>query len=39
MDDRAFFIYGFAKNVRVNIKENELKALKLHAKTLLPIAV
>jgi len=30
----AFFIYGFAKNARVNINEQELKALKLYAKDL-----
>lgn len=33
--NKAFFVYGFAKNVRANIKEDELKALKLYAKTLL----
>lgn len=32
--DKAFFIYGFAKNVKANIKANELKALKLYATTL-----
>lgn len=39
-DDKAFFIYGFAKNERVNISDDELKALKLLAKTLLnyPVA-
>jgi hypothetical protein len=35
VDDRAFFIYGFAKNVRANIKENEGKALKIYAEELL----
>lgn len=33
-DDKAFFIYGFAKNKRDNIKGTELKALKLLAKEL-----
>ena len=33
--ERAFFVFGFAKNVRANIDANELKALKLMAKTLL----
>ncbi|MEX0943326.1 MAG: type II toxin-antitoxin system RelE/ParE family toxin [Pseudomonadales bacterium] len=33
--DKAFFIYGFAKNVRANIRDDELKALKLYAATLL----
>ncbi|MGI0483466.1 type II toxin-antitoxin system RelE/ParE family toxin [Geminocystis sp. CENA526] len=27
-DDRAFFVYGFAKNQKANINEKELKALK-----------
>lgn len=34
VDDKAFFVYGFAKNARSNIKDEELKALKLYAKTL-----
>jgi hypothetical protein len=34
-DDKAFFVYGFAKNERENINDNELKALKLLAKQLL----
>jgi hypothetical protein len=33
--DKAFFVYGFAKNERVNISDKELKALKLLAKELL----
>ena len=33
--DRAFFVYGFAKNKRANIQDNELKALKKYAETLL----
>ncbi|WP_189536733.1 type II toxin-antitoxin system RelE/ParE family toxin [Paludibacterium paludis] len=33
--DRAFFVYGFAKNERDNIDDKELKALKLLASTLL----
>lgn len=32
---RAFFIYGFAKNVKDNIKADELKALKASADTFL----
>lgn len=34
VDDKAFFVYGFAKNARANIKDDELKALKLYARTL-----
>ena len=34
VEDKAFFIYGFAKNKRVNIKDDELKALKELAKEL-----
>lgn len=34
-DDKAFFIYGFAKNVRANITDKEFKALKLYAACLL----
>jgi len=34
-DDKAFFIYGFKKNERANIKPDELNALKLYAKQLL----
>jgi len=33
--DKAFFMYGFAKNARANIGDDELKALKLLAKELL----
>lgn len=33
--DKAFFIYGFAKNARANISDKELKALKLLAMELL----
>jgi hypothetical protein len=33
--DKAFFIYGFAKNERGNVNEKELQALKLLAKELL----
>lgn len=33
--DRAFFIFGFAKNERANVSKDELKALKLLAKELL----
>lgn len=28
VEDRAFFVYGFAKNARSNIKPDELKVLK-----------
>jgi hypothetical protein len=34
-EDKAFFIYGFAKNERANISEKELTALKLLASELL----
>jgi hypothetical protein len=33
--DRAFFIYGFAKNARANISAKELEALKAYAAVLL----
>lgn len=33
--DKAFFVYGFAKNARANITVTELKALKLLARDLL----
>jgi len=33
--EKAFFVYGFAKNERANISDKELKALKLLAKELL----
>lgn len=33
--DRAFFVYGFAKNAKANIKEDELKGLKMYAGVLL----
>lgn len=33
--EKAFFVYGFAKNERANISDRELKALKLLAKELL----
>jgi hypothetical protein len=33
--DKAFFIYGFAKNERANIGVKELKALKLLAREVL----
>lgn len=32
--DRAFFVYGFAKNAKANIQENELKALRAYAAQL-----
>jgi len=34
-EGRTFFIYGFAKNQKANVKKNELKALKLLASHLL----
>jgi len=33
--DKAFFIYGFAKNERANVSDKELRALKMLAKELL----
>lgn len=33
--NKAFFVYGFSKNVRANISDVELKALKRLAKELL----
>ena len=36
--DKAFFIYGFAKNERANISSKDLQALKLLAKELLNYA-
>ena len=33
--NKAFFVYGFAKNERANISDKELKALKLLAAELL----
>ncbi len=35
VEDKAFFMYGFAKNQRENIKDDELKALKTMAEELL----
>ena len=35
VEDKAFFMYGFAKNMRDNIKDSELKALKTMACELL----
>lgn len=35
VDDKTFFIYGFAKNARPNIKDDEEKALKKYAAELL----
>lgn len=35
VEDKAFFVYGFAKNARANISDKELKALKLYADVLL----
>ena len=36
--DKAFFIYGFAKNERANVNDKELRALKLLATELLNYA-
>ena len=33
--DKAFFIYGFSKNVRGNIRKNELKGFQALAKVML----
>jgi len=33
--DKAFFVYGFAKNARANVSTDELKALKRLAKELM----
>jgi hypothetical protein len=33
--EKAFFIYGFAKNARANIKADEAKALKKYATVLM----
>jgi hypothetical protein len=35
VDDKSFFMFGFAKNQQDNIDKKELKALKLMAKDLL----
>ena len=35
--ERAFFVYGFAKNERANISAEELKAFKLLAQEMLPL--
>jgi hypothetical protein len=35
VEDKAFFVYGFAKNVRANIRPDELKGLKLLAAQML----
>ena len=35
VNDKTFFLYGFAKNSRANISDKELKALKLLATELL----
>lgn len=34
-EDRAFFVYGFAKNERENIDDNELEALRVIAADML----
>jgi len=35
VEDKAFFMYGFAKNARANVSDKELKALRLLAEQLL----
>jgi len=35
IEDKAFFVYGFAKNTRANISNDELKAFKKMANELL----
>ena len=37
-DDKAFFVYGFAKSDRANISKQELQAFKLAAKELLALS-
>jgi len=39
IEGKAFFIYGFAKNARANIKDDELKGLKAYAGFLLGYSV
>ena len=34
-EDRAFFVYGFAKNDKANITQHEKKTLKAYANTVL----
>jgi len=34
-EERAFYLYGFAKNKRANVSDDELKALKFLATELL----
>jgi hypothetical protein len=37
-EDKAFFVYGFAKNAQDNISKGELKAFKRAAKELLALS-
>lgn len=37
-NEKAFFVYGFAKNQRDNISKDELKAFRLAAKKLLKLS-
>lgn len=37
-EDKAFFVYGFAKNARGNISKDELRAFKQAAKALLALS-
>ena len=36
-NDKAFFVYGYAKKLRANIKKDEEKALKLYARELMSL--
>ena len=36
-NDKAFFVYGYAKNLRASIKNDEEKALKLYARELMSL--
>jgi hypothetical protein len=35
VEDKAFYVYGFAKDKRANIRDDELKAFKIVAENLL----
>lgn len=37
-EDKAFFVYGFAKNAQANISKQELRAFKQAAKQLLALS-
>lgn len=36
-NDKAFFVYGYAKNLRASIKTDEEKALKFYARKLMSL--